>query len=91
MKMPFKDRQLFGLGAAACAVCCAGPILVFLGIAGTAATIATFVFAGAAFGLVVAGATLFAVLKQQLSRKQRAVESGLVDIEIGSVRPIQRR
>lgn len=52
--MNIKDRHLYGAGAAACAVCCAAPILALLGIAGAAATVATFVFAGTAFAMVVA-------------------------------------
>jgi hypothetical protein len=47
MSATWKDRLLLGAGAGACAVCCAAPLLAFLGIAGVAATIGTFVFAGA--------------------------------------------
>lgn len=60
MSAKIKDRHLYGAGAAACAVCCAPPILALLGIAGAglAATVATVAFAGVAFGLVVLAATL---------------------------------
>ena len=60
MSAKIKDRHLYGAGAAACAVCCAPPILALLGIAGAGltATVATVAFAGVAFGLVVLAATL---------------------------------
>lgn len=58
-----KDRHLYGAGAAACAVCCAPPLLALIGLAGAgvAATVATIAFAGVAFGLVLLAATLFGV------------------------------
>ena len=61
--MSLKDRQLWGAGAAACAVCCATPLLALLGIglAGTAATVATFAFAGLIFAVVVGAGTLAAL------------------------------
>ena len=60
MSAKIKDRHLYGAGGAACAVCCAPPILALLGIAGAglAATVATVAFAGVAFGLVILAATL---------------------------------
>lgn len=60
MSAKIKDRHLLGAGAAACAVCCAPPLLALLGIAGAGAvaTIATVAFAGFAFGVVVLAATL---------------------------------
>jgi hypothetical protein len=61
MNVSLKDRHVFGMGAAACAVCCAAPLLAFLGLAGAAATVATFVIAGVVFGLVVAAGALLAV------------------------------
>jgi hypothetical protein len=62
-------RYLVSGGAAACAVCCAPPLLALVGIAGagTVATVATFVLAGIVFGLVVAAASIAALLL----RKQR--------------------
>jgi len=79
-----KDRHLVGAGVAACAVCCAPPILAFLGIAGVAATIATFVFVGMAFGLVVGAAALFAVWhrRRQNRRQACATDAGPADIEL---------
>ena len=88
--MSLKDRHLFGAGAAACAVCCAAPLLTLLGIVGAAATVATFIFAGAAFGLVVAAGALLAVWNQR--RQPQAVvacapDPGPVDLEFSTTRP----
>lgn len=90
MSMSVKDRHLFGAGAAVCAVCCAVPLVALLGIAGAAATVATFVFAGVVFGLVVAAGALLAVWNQRRQR-QRAVcaepVGGLVELELLARRP----
>lgn len=89
--MSLKDRHLFGVGAAACAVCCAAPLLTLLGIAGAAATVATFVFAGVVFGLVVAAGTLLAVWTQRRHRQREACTpesaQGPVDLEFSAGRP----
>lgn len=49
-----QDVALIGAGAAACAVCCAGPILGFLAAIGlgTAAGVAVFGAAGLAIGVI---------------------------------------
>jgi hypothetical protein len=86
--MSLKDRHLFGAGAAACAVCCAAPLLTLLGVAGAAATVATFMFAGLVFGLVVAAGTILAVWQQRRQRRSTACAptqgpaEGPVDIEL---------
>jgi len=84
-----KDRHLYGAGAAACAVCCAAPILTLLGVAGAAATLATFVFAGIVFALVVAAGALLAVWAQRRRRtqKSRDTPAGPVEVEISTSRP----
>lgn len=66
-------RYVIGGGVAACAVCCAPPLLALLGIAGAglAATIATVVLAGLTFGLVVAALTVIGVM----ARKRRGTRS----------------
>ena len=58
----FRGR-LVGAGAAACALCCAAPLLTLLGIGvtGAAATALTLTFAGLVFAVVVAFATIAAV------------------------------
>jgi uncharacterized protein (DUF58 family) len=84
-----KDRHLFGAGAAACAVCCAAPLLTLLGVAGAAATVATFLVAGVVFGLVVAAGALFAVWLQRRQRNRHpcATDQGPVEIELSTSRP----
>ena len=88
MSRAFKDRHLYGAGAAACAVCCAAPLVTLLGVAGTAATVATFAFAGAIFGLVVAAGALLAVWNQRRQNRARRcltdVQPGPVDIELST-------
>jgi len=92
--MSLRERHLWGAGAAACAVCCAAPVLALLGIAGAglAATVATIAFAGLVFGLVVAAATLGAIV---LKRRRDAgatcppSESGPVEVFL-SGRPADR-
>ena len=94
MSFSFKDRHMVGAGAAACAVCCAAPILTVLGLAGAAATIATFVFAGVVFGLVVASAAAFAVWNQRRRREvdaSCATVDGPQDIEISVTPPVRER
>ena len=86
----FRDRHLVGAGAAACAVCCAPPLLALLGVAGLAATAVTFVFAGTVFALVVAGAAGLA-----LTRRRKAVRAasctpsapGPVDVTLTTAPP----
>lgn len=58
---------VLGLGVAACAVCCAPPLLAGIGIAGTGlvASLATAVFAGLAFAVVVIVATVVAVVARR--------------------------
>ena len=63
-------RYLIGGGVAACAACCAPPVLALFGIvgAGAVATVATLVFAGLAFAVVVAALTFVAFM----GRRRRA-------------------
>jgi hypothetical protein len=79
-----KDRHLIGAGAAACAVCCAAPLLTVLGLAGAMATVATFVFAGVVFGLVVAAGAVFAVWKVRRQARCAPSGSGSVEVELSS-------
>jgi hypothetical protein len=74
---------------AACAVCCAAPVMSLLGIAltGAAATAFTAAFAGLAFALVIASVTVAAVVV----RRRRAARTpcppgqaaGPVPVELG--------
>ncbi|MFI5627562.1 hypothetical protein ACIA03_29165 [Nocardioides sp. NPDC051685] len=83
MSTKIKDRHLLGAGVAACAVCCAPPLLALLGLAGAglAATIATAAFAGLAFGAVVLAASLLAVWgrRRQLARTATCADDRPVD------------
>lgn len=91
MNLSLKDRHLFGAGAAACAVCCAAPILTILGIAGVTATVATFIFAGVVFGAVVAIGADLAVWNQRRRRRTErdcGSDPGPQDIEIKLPRPV---
>ena len=82
-----KDRHLVGAGAAACAVCCAAPILTVFGVAGGLATVATFVFAGVAFGVVVATGALLAVWRQRRSRRDDCLPpAGPADVQLSQTR-----
>ena len=81
-------RYLIGGAAAARAVCCAAPLMTVLGIglAGAAATVATFVFAGIVFALVVAVGPLAAVW-QQRSRRPGPATPTAVQVELMPRRP----
>lgn len=89
MSPSVKDRHLFGMGAAACAVCCAAPLITILGVADAAATAATFVFAGVVFGLVVAAGALLAVLNQRRQHRRAtcANDVGPVDVALSARKP----
>jgi heme/copper-type cytochrome/quinol oxidase subunit 2 len=80
---------LVGVGAAACAVCCAAPLMAMLGIGltGAALTAVTIAFASIVFGLVVAVATLAAVLARRRRAERERCEpavAGPVPVEFGS-------
>ena len=79
---------LVGAGVAACAVCCAAPLmaLVGIGVTGAAATAVTAAFAGVVFAVVVAAATVAAVVLRR--RRDRAGDCstgapGPVLVELG--------
>ena len=84
------NRNLVGGAAAACAVCCAAPLVGFLGVAGFAATAVTFAFAGIVFALVVGVATLAALLVRRSRARQTAckpaTDAGAVSVELGPTR-----
>jgi hypothetical protein len=77
---------LVGAGAAACAVCCAAPLLTLLGIGvtGAAATALTLTFAGLVFGVVVAAATIAAIVV----RRRKARRSACGDAAAGETGPV---
>ncbi|MCW2835586.1 MAG: hypothetical protein JWN68_3539 [Nocardioides sp.] len=63
-------RYVVGGAVAACAVCCAPPVLALVGIAGSGAlaTGATFAFAGLTFAIVVAAITVGAFMTRRRTR-----------------------
>jgi hypothetical protein len=66
--------SLVGAGAAACAVCCAAPLMTLLciGLTGAAATAFTLAFAGIVFAVVVAIATVATVLYRRRQAQRNA-------------------
>lgn len=81
MRFAVKNRHLNGTAGAACAICCAAPLLTLLGIAGAAPAAATFVFAGAVFATVVAVGAVSAGSRHSVSTRDVRHE-GRVDIEL---------
>ena len=87
---------LAGTAAAACAVCCAAPLLALFGIGltGAAATAAALTFAGLVFAIVVAGATVGAVwLRRRRGRRDSCstgTAAGPVEIELTPTWPVER-
>ena len=83
---------LVGAGAAACAVCCAAPLMTLLGIGviGAAATALTAAFAAAVFAVVVVAATVAAVVVRRRTRAGACSTGapGPVPVELGQ-RPDQ--
>lgn len=76
--MALRDRHLLGAGAAACAVCCAAPVIGLLGLAGAGATatFATFVFAGTVFAIVVGVAAVAGVLMRRRAQRAAVLSGG---------------
>jgi hypothetical protein len=79
-----EGAALVGVGAAACAVCCAGPILAFLAAIGLGTAIGVAVFGSIA--LVAAAAVAILVVRRH---RRQAVACSPVDER--SVEILQRR
>lgn len=75
------DRHLVGAGAAACAVCCAPPLMAAIGIVGGAATLATALFAGIVFAIVVAAATLAVAWQRRRGRPAAECDPDLQPVQ----------
>jgi hypothetical protein len=84
---PQRDRAVFlGAGTAACAACCAGPILGVLAAIGLTTAAATFLFGAVA--LVIAGAAVLVVLRERRNRSRtRAIDPGAVEVRLTSPAP----
>jgi hypothetical protein len=74
-----QNAAIVGVGAAACAVCCAGPILGFLALIGLGTIAGALLFG--ALGLVIAAVSVFVVLRRRRSR------SGSCDVATPCPRP----
>jgi hypothetical protein len=87
------DRaRLLGFGAAACAACCAGPVLAFLGGL-TLAGLASAIFVGGA-GLVVAtlaAAALVVVRRRGRTASHEPVRVAMPTVRTEGVEPSPRR
>ena len=79
---------LVGAGAAACAVCCATPVMALsgIGVTGAAATALTAALAGVVFAVVVAAATIAAVVLRRRRARGGPCSPGApgpVSVEVG--------
>jgi hypothetical protein len=70
-----QDLALVGAGAAACAVCCAGPILGFLAAIGLATVLGVIVFG--TIGIVIAGCAIIVLVQ----RRRRRTTAGAPAVE----------
>ncbi len=71
---------VFGAGAAACAACCAGPIVGFVAATGTALVLGTVVFG--AVGLLIVLAVAAVVYQRRRCKAQRCAPiSGAVPLD----------
>jgi hypothetical protein len=87
MKERTAGFSLLGIGAAACAACCAGPILAFLGGLSLAGLASTLVFG--TVGLVVAvGAAVAALFV--LRRRRRSASCGIDQAPVPLAPPSRR-
>lgn len=69
--------NVLGLGVAACAACCAGPILALLGGASLAGLASTWAIGGA--GLVIAAFAALAYLAVRRRRTESSCSRGAID------------
>jgi hypothetical protein len=75
-----------GLGAAACAVCCAGPILAFLGGLGLAGLVSTWFIGWAGLAVAVSAALAWVITRHRRQSRCSAPASAPVPVA-----PPQRR
>jgi hypothetical protein len=76
---PKTSLGVLGVGAAACAACCAGPILGFLAATGIASVLGAVVFGVA--GLVVVLAVAAVLYQRRRRRAQQCTTTGAVSVD----------
>jgi hypothetical protein len=76
---PRPSFGLLGVGAAACAVCCAGPVIAFLAAASVATLLGVALFG--AFGLAIAAIALVAYLRRRSAQQHPG--SAAVSVTLG--------
>jgi hypothetical protein len=79
------DNALLGAAVAACAVCCAGPLLALLTAIGM--TSAVLAVAVPAFAIVAAVSALAVVWLRRRSRSRRPAPGRVTDLQLTTVRP----
>ena len=77
-----QDIVLIGAGAAACAVCCAGPIVGFLAAIGLGTVLGVAMFG--TIGLAVAGVGMIVMLRRR--RRQTAACTAATDQHVDLIR-----
>lgn len=66
MRRPAKDGvSLLGFGAVACAACCIGPLLAFLGGLSVAGLATTWLIGGTGLAIAAAAATTYLVVRRR--------------------------
>jgi len=86
--MKRENRAMAGVVAVACAACCAGPIIAFVGALGAATIIGTVVFGIVALFIGVAVIALVAVRRRRrLARCAAAAADTSVPVAAPMVRP----
>lgn len=78
------SAAIVGVGAAACAACCAGPILGFLAAIGLGTALGVAVFGS--FAIVAGAAIVLVVLRRRKRRMTCAPEPASVAVELSSGR-----
>jgi hypothetical protein len=71
---------VLGVGAVACAACCAGPVLGFLAATGIATVLGAVVFG--VVGLVVVLAVAAVLYQRRRRRAQRCAPTGAVPVDV---------
>ena len=79
-----ENAAIVGVGVAACAACCAGPILGFLAAIGLGTAVGFALFGSAA--LVIAAIAIVVVLRRRRQRTDACTTSAPVTVDMPTVR-----